>query len=179
MTNEQKFKRGDVVHIASDLGPCMSHFDADKDAIVMGSYRDQYGGSDVDSYTVMFCDTGGECSWYHTHQLTLLRHGGEEEIARVKAEREAREKVETDLAWIVSNWRSIRERVPGATIGELMRRIGITNPWGAHGEGITYYTNARATFELLDPVLSTGNLEQVEAFFANTTVSEPGKKTHE
>jgi hypothetical protein len=165
---EQKFKRGDVVHVAADLGRAMSHFKSDADAIVMGSYRDQFGGSDdhsADSYTLMFCDTGGECSWYETSQLTFLRHGGQEEIDRVKAEREAREKVETALPWIVENWTKIRESVSGATMGELMRRIGITNPWGSRGEGITYYSNMRGTFQLLDPILSTGDLAQVEAFF--------------
>jgi len=162
---EQKFKRGDVVHIAKDLGPSMSHFPADKDAIVMGSYRDRFGGSNVDSYTVMFCDTGGEWSWYHTHQLEFLRYGGEEEITQVKKSREAREKVEIDLEWIVSNWNDIREKPSGATMHELMRRIGIMNPWGSRGEGITYYSNARATFLLLDSVLSTGDLAKVEEFF--------------
>lgn len=177
MTTEQKFKRGDVVHIAADLGPSMSHFTADKNAIVMGSYRDKYGGDhNVNDYTVMLLDTGVECSWYHAHQLTLIRHGGEEEIARVKAARADREKYETDLAWIVENWANIRERMPGATIGELMRRLGIVNPWGARGEGITYYSNAMATFHLLDPILSTGDLAQVESFFANETNTASGSK---
>jgi hypothetical protein len=172
MTAKQKFKRGDVVHIAADLGSAMSHFPSDEDAIVMGSYRDQCGGNDVDSYTLMFLDTGGECSWYYTNQLTLLHHGGEEAIAKVESDRDAREKVEADLAWIVANWNSIRTNVSGASIGELMRRIGITNPWGANGEGIDYYANAYATFHLLDPILSTGSLELVEKFLDSKTLKK-------
>jgi hypothetical protein len=173
MNTKQKFKRGDVVHIAADLGPTMSHFTADKDAIVMHSYADKYGGDSHDIYSLMFCDDGSQCSWYHEHQLTFLRHGGEQEIDRVTSEREKREEMQTDLEWIVANWPTIRTRVPGATICELMRRIGISEPWGAHGEGITYYANAQATFKLLDPVLSSGNVEQVKSFFSKIKTHQP------
>ena len=55
---KQKYKRGNLVHIAKDLGDHMSHFTSDKDVIIVGSYADQYGGSDTDSYTVMFVDDG-------------------------------------------------------------------------------------------------------------------------
>lgn len=45
----QQFKRGDVVRIAEDLGQSMSHFGGKGEtAVVMGSYRDQYGGNDRD-----------------------------------------------------------------------------------------------------------------------------------
>lgn len=157
----QKYKRGDMVRIAKDLGPSMSHFEADQDAIVMGSYRDQFGGDNVDSYTVMLCESGGETSWYYEHQLTFIRHVGDEGIAAIETVREKREAEETNLEWIVKNWPSIREKPPGATMSELMRRCGIEKPWGAHGEGYSYYKNAMATHQALDSVLQTGDLKQV------------------
>jgi hypothetical protein len=160
----QKFKRGDVVHIAKNLGSMMNHFPNDQDAIIMGSYRDQYGGDDVDSWTVMFCDSGGESSWYETWQLTFLRHGGEVEIEKVKMLRARREASQRDVNWIVSNWLNIRENPPGATMAELMKLVGITNPWGKHGEGITYYANMMRTRQLLDPVLSIGDLSKLNEF---------------
>jgi hypothetical protein len=172
---DQKFRRGDVVHIAKDLGSYMSHFDNDQDAVVMYSYAEKYGGSDVDSWCLLFCETGGEVSWYHTHQLTFLRHGGQEEIDRIKNAKDVREAKETDLAWIVSNWKTIRNKVPGPTMGELMRRVGITNPWGSRGEGITWYCNAMATMELLDPILSAQTLEEIEALFARVPKAEDSK----
>ena len=67
--------------------------------------------------------------------------------------------------YLKTHWPDIREKPTGATMDELMRRIGITNPWGSRGEGITYYSNAMATFQLLDPVLSTGDIAKVEEFF--------------
>ena len=162
MTNKQKFHRGDVVHIAKDLGSLMAHFDADKDAIVMGSYRDQYGGSNTRDYTLMFCDTGYECSWYQEEQLTFLRHGGEPEIEKVLFLKAKREATETDLDWIIANWLAIRENPSGATMGALMRLIGITNPW-PHGEGFELADNQMKTFLLLDPALSTGDKDKVLA----------------
>ena len=41
---EQKFKKGDYVRVTKNLGPMMSHFKSDCNAIVMGSYNDRYGG---------------------------------------------------------------------------------------------------------------------------------------
>lgn len=161
---KQKFKRGDLVHIAKDLGPYMSHFDNDCDAIILGSYRDQYGGEDnVDDWSVLFCDSGGECSWYHTNQLTFIKHVGDDGIKKVEFERSKKDATQQDIHWIVANWLQIRERVPGATMAKLMELVGITNPWGSRGEGVDYYANAMATHRLLDPALSTGNMDELNA----------------
>ncbi len=165
--SEQKFKRGDVVHIAADLGQCMSHFTADKDVVIMGSYADQFGGENTKNYTVLFCEDGNECSWYKEYQLIFLRHGGEELITKIKKDREVKERVERDLGWIVDNWKEIREKgVPGASLNTLMSLIGITNPWGNHGEGIDLYNHQSYTMKCLDPVLLTGDIEKVKQFIA-------------
>lgn len=165
----QKFKRGDVVHIAADLGQSMSHFTKNKDVVILGSYADQFGGSNTKSYTVMFLDTGGECSWYQEHQLTFLRHDGEELIAKITKEKEERVKVEIDLEWIVDNWKEIRigaTSETNASMNKLMSLIGITNPWGNHGEGIDYFNNAKYMMDCLDPILLTGDIGNVEQFIA-------------
>lgn len=102
MKKEQKFKRGNLVHIAKDLGSMMSHFENDKDAIIVGSYADEYGGSDTKRYTVMFLDTGGKCSWYIEHQLTLIDEGGEHLFEEANKNRERISKQNTDINYIAS-----------------------------------------------------------------------------
>ena len=69
----QKFHKGDLVHIAKDLGPSMSHFESDIDAIVISSYNDKYGNGDTKSYT-LHLKGFGKCSWYYEHQLTLIKY---------------------------------------------------------------------------------------------------------
>jgi len=162
---KQKFKRGDVVHIAKDLGPSMAHFENDLEAVVMGSYRDQYGGDNAKDYTLMFCRDGNEVSWYGETQLTFLRHGGEAEIERIKFEREKRKSTERDINWIMANWLGIRENPSGATLAALMRLIGIENPWPS-GEGWELAENQMRTFALFDPILSTGDIKVLNAFLA-------------
>lgn len=168
----QQFTRGDVVHIAKDLGDSMSHFENDRDAVILGSYRDQYGGgpSGEDHYTVMFLDTGGTCSWYYDHNLTLVRHGGESEIAGCEEAKRQRDAVESDLPWIVASWPRIREQPSGATMEALMSLLGIDNPWGRHGEGITYYRNVLMARAVLDEPLLTGDMAQVQARIADVRV---------
>ena len=161
---KQKFKRGDVVHIAADLRQSMSHFEKDIDVVILGSYADQFGGNNTEDYTVLFLDSGTEVSWYSEEQLTFLRHGGEKLIDEIKKAESQRQKVESNLNWIVGNWKKIRLKTPSATINKLMSLIGITNPWGNHGEGIDYANHARYTFRCLDTVLLTGDTKKVERF---------------
>jgi hypothetical protein len=173
---QQKFRRGDLVHIAKDLGKCMSHFTADVDAIVIGSYADQFGrcsDRDYQSYTLMLLPSGGKTSWYEEHQLDFIRHVGEEGIAKVAAERDERCAKESQLDWIVANWATIRKSPSGASMGTLMKMIGIENPWGSHGEGVTYFSNAWATIGLLDEVLSTGDTLAVENYCRKIKSSRP------
>jgi len=72
----QKFSRGDLVRIAKDLGPHMTHFKSDCLAIVCYSDRDSDDDSDADpgeppSYS-LYLENGRESSWYEEHQLTLI-----------------------------------------------------------------------------------------------------------
>lgn len=84
----QRFNRGDWVKVADDLGPSMRHFTAGCEAIVIGSYADQYGGNDHGSYT-LHLKGEGLCSWYYGTQLTLLEAGREDKLAEWEAEKEA------------------------------------------------------------------------------------------
>lgn len=161
----QRFHRGDVVRVAERYVTGWSfnaatgqetehnHPDAGREGIVIGSYADQYGGSgERPSYTLMF--NGNSVSWFDEAALTLVRHGTEDDIRAEIAEREARESRERDFGWIAAHWLEIRERVPGASAEELMRRVGIDNPWGSQGEGMAWYANWQQTFAALDPILS-------------------------
>lgn len=80
------FKRGDKVRLAKDQGPHRRHFPSDQDAIIIGRYDEMYGGSDTDSYSIILCETGEKCSWYHYDNMVFVCHIGELgiEVARAK-----------------------------------------------------------------------------------------------
>lgn len=81
MRATQKFHKGDLVRIADDLGPHMTHFNAGCEAIVLGSLEDQC----VDGYGVdededalapeyeVFIKGVGPVSWYDEDQLSLVQ----------------------------------------------------------------------------------------------------------
>lgn len=71
MIKRQKYHKGDHVKVAKDLGSTMSHFKNDCEAIVISSYKDAFGGSNISSYTLFIKDSG-ECAWYEEEQLTLI-----------------------------------------------------------------------------------------------------------
>ncbi len=72
---KQKYHNGDLVRVADDLGPTMKHFRSGCDAIVVGSYKDEYGRASWDDsrepiYT-LWMQGRGTSAWYYEHQLTL------------------------------------------------------------------------------------------------------------
>lgn len=77
---KQKFRRGDLVKIADDLGPSMAHFEKGCTAIVLGSYADLYsamsrGGYGQDRYCLLVISPRRgvySCSWYDEDQLALI-----------------------------------------------------------------------------------------------------------
>ena len=77
--NTQKFQAGDLVRVATskELGPTMIYFESDCDAVVLGSYNDQFGCGDVNNhvYTLLLLDSNKRVSWYHEKNLTLIKKG--------------------------------------------------------------------------------------------------------
>ena len=156
----QKFKKGDLVRIAKDLGSSMSHFQNDCEAIVMYSYNDRYGGGE--SQMKSFClhiKGRGETSWYEEHQLTLLESGRLDLLEEWEMEEETERKQKADIDWIFSHGEEVLKGAHGATIAELAKGIGITNLWGNHGEGFVYYQNAMFVLGMAKPYLETNDKE--------------------
>ena len=151
----QKFKRGNLVHIAKNLGSMMDHFTNDVDAIIIGSYKDQYGGSNTESYTVMFADDGSTCSWYEEDQLTLLDEGGEYLIEEAEKIAKAWLVQATDLKWIVENW-STSDAFSAATILFLFEKIGYQSSFLRNGEYIALYSDWWGVLPFFDFLIKIG-----------------------
>lgn len=74
MSRHKKFQIGDIVQIADDLGPGMSHYSAGKPAVVMYTYSTEYGSGEItlnDQYG-LYIGGEGTCAWYYPHQLTKI-----------------------------------------------------------------------------------------------------------
>jgi len=65
---KQKFYESDLVQIADDLGPSMSHFEKGCLAMVVDSEWKDW--KNAYEYTLLF-DDGNICAWYGEDQLTL------------------------------------------------------------------------------------------------------------
>ena len=152
-----RFRHGDHVRIAADLGPSMRHFPgAGGEAIVIGSYGDQYGGGDHDSLT-LHVRGHGENSWYGAKHLTLIASGQHNLLAQWEAEAEAKRAQESDLDWVFAHGEEVLCSASGATVAALARCFGLTDLWGPRGEGVTYWTRAARTLQFAEPFLRTGD----------------------
>jgi hypothetical protein len=152
----QKFKKGDLVRVAKSLGECMSHFTADCDAIVIGSYKDQYGGTNTKSYTIHIKGYG-QTSWYYEHQLSLIEANRIDILEQWEKEETEIAKQKSDLDWVFKNGPEVLENTSGSSISALAECIGLTNLWGSHGEGFVYYQNAFFVLSLASKFLETSD----------------------
>ena len=153
----QKFQSGDLVQIADDLGEFMAHFPAGERAVVVGSYRDQFGGGGRESgqYTLDL-ESQGRTSWYHEAQITLIERGGPdiaEEWARV---RNAVAAERGDLDWIFDNGPEVLRGAHGPTVEALARGLN-AGDLSPHGEGYEYVGNALAVLGHAAPFLEAGD----------------------
>jgi len=152
----QKFNKYDLVRVAKDLGKSMQHFTADCDAIIIGSYHDQFGDGYTADYTIHIKGKS-EHSWYHESQLTLVEPNRKDLLEQwVRDEKERAEK-ESDLNWIFENGKNILGSASGSSISALAKCFGLTNLWGNRGEGFVYYENAMMTLALAKPFLESGD----------------------
>lgn len=90
---KQKYKIGDKVYIQKELPPSMSHFDCDQEAIIIGSYEDQYGHEYVTepTYGVLRLKSGYYTAWYPEKVLHFIEHVGHEGIYEAIEKRQQRE----------------------------------------------------------------------------------------
>ena len=155
--DKQKFNHGDHVMIAKDLGRGRDHFTNDCEAIVIGSYRDKFGGDNTDSYTI-YIKGHDEHSWYYTADLTLIKDGQQALLEEWKAAAKVKATREGDLDWIFENGEEVLKGASGATISALADGFGFKNLWGSRGEGMTYFMNARAILQASEKYLRAGDL---------------------
>ncbi len=80
----QKFARGSEVFICKEMPISMSHFPSGFNAIVEYTYKQRYGGDNIDSYSIIVLDENKEptnaIAWYYENQLTLIS----DDVARGK-----------------------------------------------------------------------------------------------
>lgn len=164
--SKQKFQKGDLVEVDEDLGSTMRHFDSGCNAIVIGSYADQYGGSNTSSYTLYIKDKG-RVSWYNEYQLTLIEEDCLDLLEDWKREKKAKDKRKSNLDWIFNNGERVLENGYGPSISRLAKEFGVNNLWGNNGEGFTYYMNAIRILKLSEPYLKAGDKEGFLTFTNN------------
>lgn len=104
----QKFKRGNLVEIlvghqiwsnkdgVTDISPN----DIGKKAIIEYSYAEKFGGTDVDSYSIIWMDTGGSLAWKKTDEMRLLDEGGDYLFEQASANRKKISEQNKDIGYI-------------------------------------------------------------------------------
>ena len=158
MVSEQKFQRGDRVRVVKDLGPPTTHSNGDCEAIIIGSYADQFGrGSTISRYSI-FIKGEGEHAWYEDWQLELLEERRFDLLDEWEKRLGDERRRVSNLDWIFKNGREVLSKGYGASIQGLANCISPDfNLWGSRGEGFVYFHNCQAIIEYARPFLLDGD----------------------
>ena len=167
---EQKFKRGNLVHIAKDLGQFMSHFENDFDAIILGSYSDLYGGSNTNSYSIMVKETGNSISWYYESQMTLIDEGGEHLIVEAKKKRDEVSTKNKDLKYILSILDT--GSLSSESILILFDLLGFKSSFLRNGEFFCLQSDWLNLYPVFCHIKKSDSLEQAKSIFKPESVDE-------
>ena len=171
MKTKQKFKRGNLVKIAKDLGDSMSHFENDKEAIIVGSYADTYGGNDTNSsYAVMFLDTGGQSSWYYERQLTLINEGGKRLFKQAKANRARISKQNTDINYILPLLD--KGQLSSESILYLFKISGLKSSFYKNGEFYALYSEWSMLLPFFVHIKNAKTLRKAESVFGSEALKK-------
>lgn len=157
----QKFKRGNKVRVlkgheilTSDRGVVdISPERIGQEAVIIGSYADQFGGNDHKQYSIMFLENGSKVSWFNEKDLEFLEEGGENLIEQGQAKRDSIKKENTDLTSIVTNWATKKEQQHSDTILYLFDKIGFTSSFLKHGEFFNLWCDWEKAYPLFELIM--------------------------
>lgn len=171
----QAFQKGDLVRLADVFPDCMSHFGGrGSQAIVIGSYSDQYGGMDDDTdpgYT-LFIEGRGESSWYQQSLLTLIEKSRIDLLDVWKNAAEEERKQLRDLDQIFAKEYAGLEDFNTVSAQALADVMEMGSLWGSRGEMYTLMQNTNILFTLTLPFLRHKDKAGFMVFAAEFKVSK-------
>lgn len=152
-----KFRYGDLVRVADDLGPSMEHFTKGCNAIVVEAQ-----GAEIPQYG-LFLENRCESWWYYETQLTFIRRAPDL-LESWKDQRDARIKNEGDLRWIRANWNDlIKNRFSPTTILRLFELMEFRSSFHRNGEYYCLYAEFAEWLPVLHMLFTAESLPEPKA----------------
>lgn len=166
---EQKFKRGNLVKVlvgqqfwtSTEGFKDISSDYIGKTALIEYSYSEKYGGSNTNSYSIMFTETGSTLAWKNDNELELIDEGGEHLFADCLAKQEAISKSNTDIKQIVENWELKKGELSYETVLFLFDKIGHQSSFLRNGEYYVIYSDWIGLYPLFNFIMTAKNEQDV------------------
>ena len=152
---KQKFKRGNLVRVLKD----------DQEVVIEYSYAEEYGGDDVDSYSVIEMDTGNSHAWLQTNELALIERGGEYLIEKAKIRRAETKEQHTNINYILAN---LEKNLSSDSILYLFELIGHDTSFKRNGEFFVLYSDWGVFQPIFIIIKNAETLEEAQAVFSET-----------
>lgn len=177
----QKFKRGNLVeilfgHPITSFGDGktettdMSPEEVGQLAIIEYSYAEKFGGDDVDSYSVIFVETGSSIAWKQTNEMKLIDEGGEHLFGDAKKVKDKITKQNTDINHVVSNLDE--GNLSSDSILMLFDMLGFKTSFLSNGEFFALYSDWAKLHPIFLHIKYAKTLKDAESVFKPKGVKE-------
>jgi len=169
---EQKFKRGNLVRKlvghkiwTPEEGEIdISSQNVGRKAIIEYSYAEKYRNGqpeEVNSYRILWQDTGHSEAWSSDFELEFLEEGGEHLLVEAKKKREQIKKSDTDLNQIIETWVEKEGNLAGDTVEFLFDKIGYKSASEANGEYYILQQEWVNFYSFFNLIMTSSNVEDI------------------
>ena len=135
-----------------------------QEAIIVGSYADQYGGDDRKQYKIMFCETGNTMSWKDQSQMELIEEGGEHLFDEAKIKRDEISKRNTDINYIKGN---IDGGLSSESVLFLFDMLGYKSSFISNGEFYVLMMDWQKLKPVFTHIKDSKTLEEAKSVFTH------------
>lgn len=169
---EQKFKRGNLVRVITGF-PVWDSSEGVVDmepenvgmlAIINYSYAEKYGGSDTDSYSIIWLDNGSSLAWKNEGELELVDEGGEHLFGEAALNREKVSRQATDIGYIAKNLEE--GNLSSQSVLYLFNLIGYKSKSLSNGEFFTLWDEWWSLHPYFVHIRNSDTLEEAKSVFS-------------
>lgn len=173
---EQKFKRGNLVRVLvgqqvhtnkgiEDISP----EDVGREAIIEYSYAEEYGGDDINSYSIIFLDDGSSLAWKSTNELEFIDKGGSRLFKQAKGNRKKISKQNTDIKYILEHLEE--DGLSSESILYLFNLIGFKSSFLKNGEFFILFSDWHKTYNWFVHIKNSKTIEEAKSIFTDKGLS--------
>ena len=138
-------------------------------AVIEYSYAEKYGGNDVDSYSIVFLDTGNSVAWKRTGELEFIEEGGVHLLEAAAGARAKTTEQNTDIRFIADKLEE--GKLSSESILFLFDLIGFKSSFLKNGEFYCLFSDWAKLHPMFLHIRQSSSIEEARSIFTTEALA--------